>query len=507
MIRTKSIAKETPSCRKLGLFEPVRGSRVGELRRSPLLITALMAAVGGAAIYLIPLPALWRMSWPYGVLFAGLGVAQLGTAIAVLARPVRQRVLLAAAAALAVVLLWALARLVGVLPDPDPWVAVNSVIGFTDYICVGLQIIAAVGLAGLAALGPRPRQSLTWRVLAAVAFTPLVALVLVSVALGVLASSDGFTGAGFPASTVAPRNLPAGQMSTVEYCRPDGVPLAMDLYVPPAARSERPAPVAMYVHGGGPWGDRKMHGLGARQANHEGALFIPLQEKLNSQGVVVASIDYRLSPGTPWPAQIEDAKCAVRFLRTHAADLGIDPSRIGVWGSSGGGHLVSLLGLTGPKDGFDHGQYLNQSSAVQAVVDMFGPSDLNDLDDSDPFGRFILQIALGSSAEVRRSASPITYVAPDAPPFLILHGTEDTMVPPHQSAELAQHLHAAGVPATLIEVEGAEHGLTTPGQQPSPGELTATIIDFLTTSGDSIYGEAPVRGSSHERHSQKPVRQ
>jgi acetyl esterase/lipase len=357
-------------------------------------------------------------------------VAQLGTAVAVLVRPVRQRVLLAAAAALAVVLLWALVRLVGVLPEPDPWVAVNSVIGFTDYICAGLQIIAAVGLAGLAALGPRPRQSLTWRVLAAVALTPLVTLVLVSVALGVLASSDGFTGAGFPASTVAPRNLPAGQMSTVEYCRPDGVPLAMDLYVPPAARSERPAPVAMYVHGGGPWGDRKMHGLGARQANHEGALFIPLQEKLNSHGVVVASIDYRLSPSTPWPAQIEDAKCAVRFLRAHAADLDIDPSRIGVWGSSGGGHLVSLLGLTGPKDRFDHGQYLNQSSAVQAVVDMFGTADLNDLDDPDPFGRFILQIALGSSAEVRRSASPITYVAPEAPPFLILHGTEDTMVPP-----------------------------------------------------------------------------
>src|SRR5215203_1471784 len=434
MIRTKSIAKETTSRRKLGLFEHVRSSRVGELRRSPLLITALMAAVG------------------------------------------------AAAAALAVVLLWALVRLVGVLPEPDPWVAVNSVIGFTDFICVGLQIIAAVGLGGLAALGPRPRQSLARRVLAAVALTPLVALVLVSVALGVLASSDGFTGAGFPASTVAPQNLPAGQMSTVEYCRPDGVPLAMDLYIPPAARSERPAPVAMYVHGGGPWGDRKMHGLGALQANHEGALFIPLQEKLNSHGVVVASIDYRLPLGTAWPAQIEDAKCAVRFLRAHAADLDIDPSRIGVWGSSGGGHLVSLLGLTGPKDGFDHGQYLDQSSAVQAVVDMFGTADLNDLDDSDPLGRFILQIALGSSAEVRRSASPITYVAPDAPPFLILHGTEDTMVPPHQSAELAQRLHAAGVSTTLIEVEGAEHGLTTPGQQPSPGELTATIIDFLTTT-------------------------
>jgi dipeptidyl aminopeptidase/acylaminoacyl peptidase len=113
---------------------------------------------------------------------------------------------------------------------------------------------------------------------------------------------------------------------------------------------------------------------------------------------------------------------------------------------------------------------------------MFGTADLNDLDDPDPFGRFILQIALGSSAEVRRSASPITYVAPEAPPFLILHGTEDTMVPPHQSAELAQRLHAAGVSTTLIEVEGAEHDLTTPGQQPSPEELTATVTDFLTTT-------------------------
>jgi len=442
-----------------------------------------MAEVGGAAIYLLPLPALWRMSWPYGLLFATLGAAQLGTAVAVLSRPVRRRVLFAAAAALAVVVLWALVRLEGALPAPDPWVPVNSVIGFTDYICAGLQAIAAVGLVAVAALGPRPRRSLARRELTAVALAPVVVLVLVGVVVGVLASSDGFAGAGFPAGTVAPRKAPAGQMSTVEYCRPDGVPLAMDLYVPPAAaRSERPAPVAMYVHGGGPWGDRKMHGLGALQANHEGALFIPLQEKLNSHGVVVASIDYRLSPGTPWPAQIEDAKCAVRFLRAHAADLDIDPSRIGVWGSSGGGHLVSLLGLTKPKDGFDHGQYLNQSSAVQAVVDMFGPSDLNDLDDSDPFGRFILQIALGSSAEVRRSASPITYVAPEAPPFLILHGTEDTMVPPHQSAELAQRLHAAGVSATLIEVEGAEHDLTTKGQQPSPEELTATVTDFLTTT-------------------------
>ena len=452
-----------------------------ELRRSPLLITALVAAVGGAAIYLVALPALWRVSWPYGVLFAGLGAAQLGTAVAVVVRPVRRRVLLAAAAALAVVVLWALVRLAGVLPAPDPWVPVNSVIGFTDYVCAALQTIAVLGPAGSAALGPR--LSLPWRVLATVALAPLVVLVLVGIVVGVFASSNGFTGAGFPAGTVAPQNLPAGQMSTVEYCRPDRVPLAMDLYMPPAAaRTGRLAPVAMYVHGGGLWGDRKMHGFGARQANHEGALFTPLQQQLNSRGFVVASIDYRLPPGTPWPAQIEDAKCAVRFLRAHSADLGIDPDRIGVWGSSGGGQLSSLLGLTGLGAGFDRGQYLDQSSAVQAVVDMLGLADLNDFDDADPLARFILQIWFVSSTEVRRSASPITYVAPGAPPFLILHGTEDTMIRLRQSARLARRLHAAGVPTTFIEVEGAEHGLTTPGQRPSPDELTATVIDFLTTT-------------------------
>jgi acetyl esterase/lipase len=301
--------------------------------------------------------------------------------------------------------------------------------------------------------------------------------------VGVAASSDAFVGAGFPAGTLAPRDLPVGQMSTVEFCWPDGVPLAMDLYMPPAAaRSGRPAPVALYVHGGGIWGDRKMYGLGATQANHHGALFTPLQQQLNARGFVVASIDYRLPPGTPWPAQIEDAKCAVRFLRAHATDLGVDPGRIGVWGSSGGGLLVSLLGLAGPQAGFDRGQYVEQSSAVQAVVDMFGIADLNDFADASPFAQFVLQNAFGSSSEVRRSASPITYVAPGAPPFLILQGSEDLMVRPRQSVLFAQRLHGAGVPATLIEVQGTEHTLDTPDQRPSPDELTATVIDFFTAA-------------------------
>lgn len=90
---------------------------------------------------------------------------------------------------------------------------------------------------------------------------------------------------------------------------------------------------------------------------------------------------------------------------------------------------------------------------------MFGLADLNDFDDAGPFAQFILQTWLSSSTELRRSASPITYVAPGAPPFLILHGTEEPLVRLRQSDRLARRLHAAGVPATLIEVEGAEHDL------------------------------------------------
>ncbi len=225
-------------------------------------------------------------------------------------------------------------------------------------------------------------------------------------------------------------------MSTVKYCRPDGVPLAMDLYLPPAAAlAGRPAAVAMYLHGGGALGDRKMHGAGASLANHQGALFTPLQQQLNARGFVVAAIDHAL-----------------------------------------------LLGLTGPGAGFDQGQYLDQSSAVQAVVDMFGPADLTNFSDSAPFGRFIAQISIGGSAAVRCSASAITYVAPGAPPFLILQGTEDTMVRPRQSAELAQRLRTAGVPTTLIEVQGTGHSLDTPGERPSPDELTTTIIDFFVAT-------------------------
>jgi acetyl esterase/lipase len=311
-----------------------------------------------------------------------------------------------------------------------------------------------------------------------VATAPLTVVIVIGVLIGVLGSSNGF-----PAATVAPRNLPAGQVRTVEYCRPAGVPLAMDLYTPPAAaRTGRPAPVVLYVHGGG-WtmGGRGLVGVGATLANQDGALFPGLVAQLTARGFVVASIDYRLAPDTPWPAPIQDTKCAVRFLRAHAADLDIDPARIGAWGSSAGGQLVAMLGLAGPAAGFDVGQYLDQPSTVQVVVDMFGPTDLTDFGDANGFASVIAYLGLGDNPGTLHSASPINYVTPAAPPFLILQGSDDKRILPRQSQHLVDQLHAAGVPATLIIVAGTGHTVSTPTEQPGPAQLTTTVADFFTT--------------------------
>jgi acetyl esterase/lipase len=301
-------------------------------------------------------------------------------------------------------------------------------------------------------------------------------------------ASDGFTTfsrAGGP----LPARPQAGTTTTLTYCTQDGTGLAMDVYQPPAGAA-RPAPVVLYVHGGGfALGNRKLTGLGL--ANHAGALVGQLRPMLNERGFIVASIDYRLPPLSPWPAALQDAKCAVRFLRAHAGALGIDPHRIGAWGSSSGGTLATLLGLVGPDAGFDQGQYAGRSSGVRAVVDMFGAADITDIGDSDAFTRAIAWVALGSSASVRRSASPLSYVGSGAaaagaavggPRYLILHGTADQSVRPRHSRELARRLAAAGAPVELVLVRGARHGLNHPSQRPTPAQVAELVADFLTRS-------------------------
>ena len=451
------------------------------LRRTPLLVTSLAAVGGGAATYVVAVPEIWRVCWQFGLVFAGLGAAQLGITVAVLVRPERRRVLLAAATAVIVFGLWTVTRMTDLGPGPVPWAPLDSVIGFTDQICAALEGVALMGLSVVAARGLRVPRSRTRQVLASAALLPVMVAVLLGAGLGFAGASDGLSGAGLPPVTVPPVSLPAGERSTVEYCRPDGIPLAMDIYTPRTPASTAPAPVAVYIHGGGmTFGDRRPVGLGAALAHQDGALFEPLRRQLNGHGFVVVSIDYRLLPAARWPAQIEDARCAVRFLRTHASDLGIAADRIGVWGSSAGAMLASLLGVTGR--GARGGQPMEESSAVQAVVDMFGPTDLNDISDSPLFLRGIVQVGVGSSIERRRAMSPITHAGAGAPPFLILHGDEDEDVPLRHSVRFAQRLRSAGVDTTLIIVHGAGHGLDTPAQLPSSAQLTRRVTEFLTTT-------------------------
>ena len=247
----------------------------------------------------------------------------------------------------------------------------------------------------------------------------------------------------------------------------------MNVWLPQGGTA--PHPVAVMVHGGG-W----KHG-DAGPSNR----LSPVESGLVGQGFVVASVNYRLAPQYLWPAQIEDLKCAIRYLRANAATYGIDTTRIGAWGGSAGGHLVSMLGTAGPSAGYDVGQYLDQSSAVQAVVDEWGPADLT----APGWGPYASQVITqvfgvspGQPSSVLRAASPVAYVAAKDPPFLIIQGVADTTVPAGQSQEFAGVLQSAGVPETLVMVQNAGHGLKPAGGVPTPSisQVNQMIVGFFT---------------------------
>ena len=199
-----------------------------------------------------------------------------------------------------------------------------------------------------------------------------------------------------------------------------------------------------------------------------------------SKGYAVAAINYRLSQHATFPAQIEDCKAAIRWLRAHAKEYNLAADRIGVWGASAGGHLVALLGTSGDVKDLEGKQgNLDQSSRVQAVVDWFGPTDFTKMGGShdqpnSPEAR-LLGGPVQENKDKAKRASPITYVAKDNPPFLILHGDKDQTVPFSQSALLAEALKKAGVEVTLQPVKGAGHG----GREFSSAENLKLIEEFL----------------------------
>ena len=235
----------------------------------------------------------------------------------------------------------------------------------------------------------------------------------------------------------------------IEYARVDGASLKLDLYFPGIARP--PYPLVVWVHGGG-W----------RAGNK--APLPPHTATLLKRGYAVASINYRLSGQATWPAQIHDCKGALRWLRAHAQEYNLDSRRVGVWGSSAGGHLVAMLGTSMNVESLEGtvGGNLAYSSDVEAVCDWYGPSDLltmggwHDNPDS-PEAKLI-----GGPVQENRGkawgASPVAYVDGDEPPFLIMHGTKDNTVPFSQSEELRDSLLQHGVDVIFHPVEGAGHG-------------------------------------------------
>lgn len=223
--------------------------------------------------------------------------------------------------------------------------------------------------------------------------------------------------------------------------------LLLDAYFPRQS-GEEPLPAIVYIHGGGFVSGDKAIGRAFSIALAQGGYF-------------TVTISYRLADEAPLPAAIKDCKAAVRFLRANAEDLGLDPERIGVWGHSAGGHLAAYLGVTGnaPETHGTIGEHDDASSAVACVVDFFGPTDFATM----PLERANLVrprlFGEGDHEKKMAHASPMTFVDANDPPFLIIHGTEDNLVPIEQSDRFALKLKDAGVKNELIRVEGAGHGI------------------------------------------------
>jgi acetyl esterase/lipase len=255
----------------------------------------------------------------------------------------------------------------------------------------------------------------------------------------------------------------------IEYAKPDNTPLRLDLYLPKNIKGT--VPVIIAIHGGG-WtgGDKR------------GAAVIGLVR----HGYAIASINYRFSQQAIFPAQIEDCKAAVRWVRAHASEYHINPDKIGAWGDSAGGHLVALLATTADvkKLEGDEGNP-GVSSRVQAVCDWYGPTDLVTIasqegpdavlhpDTPDSPVSKLLGGPAPENREKAEAASPITYVSKEAAPILIMHGDKDPLVPLAQSEEFRDALKKAGAEVELYVVKGAGHGF------PNDPKLVKKVVGFF----------------------------
>jgi acetyl esterase/lipase len=268
----------------------------------------------------------------------------------------------------------------------------------------------------------------------------------------------------------------AVQMQTLKYASPDGMDLSLDLYLPQGAPG--PLPLIVFLHGGR-WSQ------GNRTTGPDFKRFFA------QDGIAMAAIDYRLTPTITFPKNAEDVKTAIRWLRANAGSYNLDPRRIGLWGTSAGGHLATVAAVT-PAGLLEGEGNLDQSSAVQCVLDAYGPVLFDVMDQQIEQERATLQTVNAKLAQYQqsrgmpaigpqqhdhadspesklvgaplqtvrervRAASPLNYLTDQAPPFLIMHGLADNSVPHHQSIMLYEALSALGKDVTLRLVDGLPH--------------------------------------------------
>ena len=275
-----------------------------------------------------------------------------------------------------------------------------------------------------------------------------------------------------------PVQLPAGirMEKDIAYIEGGDEAQKLDLYLPEKP-ADKPLPLIVHIHGGG-W--------------RAGSKYPCPVAGLVLKGYAVASVEYRFSQKAVFPAQIQDCQAAIRWLRAHAKQYQFDTEHLGVIGGSAGGHLSALVGTSGGKKAFPSiGGHEEQSDRVQAVCDIFGPADFTTVvqqaaedknvknifafnTPSDPYSGLI-GTKLDDKAKAE-AVSPVHYISMDAPPFLILHGTHDMLVPYAQSVQLEAALKAQDVPVWLQTLPGANHGGPLFGK-PAVLQLTQNFFD------------------------------
>lgn len=253
-----------------------------------------------------------------------------------------------------------------------------------------------------------------------------------------------------------PEPLPAGVKAerNISYVEDGNRNQVLDIFLPEKP-SEKPLPLMIWIHGG------------AWMAGDQSS---PPVLYLVNKGFAVASIQYRFSSDAIWPAQAYDCKAAIRFLRANAAKYNFDPNHFGIGGDSAGGHLAAFIGTSGDVKEMegDLGN-TNVSSQVQAVVDWFGPTDLLVMgkqsgphsmiqhDSANSPESHLLGGPVQEKSGLAKTANPLTYIDKNDPPFLIMHGDNDQLVPLRQSIILAEALIDAGVEVTMKTIPGAGH--------------------------------------------------